>query len=507
MRTLRSAVGPVSSLAAVALLAACSNDATDRRPPVTAPSVPRAALAAAAVVVSPARPLDGQPAEIPHPDYPGCSPPYQIPDFSFFFPCPIGPGPRATAINDEGVVGITGVRAVNSFGVRVGYSGELNPSFNGWSFPRAFKVVGGTVVPLPDGAPGVLGSRAWGINDLGDIVGTRFFHVESDFAPPWAMRPRATLWRRDGAVIDLGAVNPTGGSEAFAINNRGQAVGVSGVGAYLDGTSLSRHPVMFAGGLVTDLGVPSGCVSGAAFAINDRGQVAGMVCGLISAEGVGGLGHAVVWDAGVRTALPEPSGAFGSIARGINEAGDVVGSVEVGSAGWDPYYEYVAENLMQKNSCCGTHELPVLWRGGAVTTLPLLPGTYQLGGAANDVNNRGEVVGHTVVSAATRPTLWVLDNATASPTVTPAGASTVGAGASFSAQFRFADASTAGPWRLTIDWGDGTAPLIATSSVPLTAFPLVRAHTYARAGQYVVRVTTVNKAGVTHSATLAVTVL
>jgi DNA/RNA endonuclease G (NUC1) len=72
---------------------------------------------------------------------------------------------------------------------------------------------------------------------------------------------------------------------------------------------------------------------------------------------------------------------------------------------------------------------------------------------------------------------------------------------------RFRDGETTdGPWRLSINWGDGTAPTTATSFVQTWNAPLSRAHTYAAGGTYTITLTVVDKGGRTTTTQTQVTI-
>jgi probable HAF family extracellular repeat protein len=139
---------------------------------------------------------------------------------------------------------------------------------------------GGSVINL-GGLPGSEFSVAYGINDAGEVVG-------ESYQPDG---PHAVEWS-GGSVIDLGF------GIVFAINNVGQMVGTSVLGAteWSGGSAIA-----LVGG-----GVP--------FAINDAGQAAGF----------NGL-DAVEWSGGSVINLEPLPGSTQSQAYGINDAGQVVG--------------------------------------------------------------------------------------------------------------------------------------------------------------------------------------
>ena len=72
---------------------------------------------------------------------------------------------------------------------------------------------------------------------------------------------------------------------------------------------------------------------------------------------------------------------------------------------------------------------------------------------------------------------------------------------------RFRDGETTdGPWRVSINWGDGTAPTTATSFVQTWNAPLSRAHTYAAGGTFTITLTVVDKGGRTTTTQTQVTI-
>ena len=125
--------------------------------------------------------------------------------------------------------------------------------------------------------PGSESSEAFGINDLGQIVGTS----------NTLSGGHAFLWQAGSGMIDLGVLPGMDISAAYAINNHGQVVGMSypytGLGA--------RAFIWQAGGGMIDLGTLGGSYS-EALGINDAAKIVG------SSETAAGQRHAFVWQAG-----------------------------------------------------------------------------------------------------------------------------------------------------------------------------------------------------------------
>lgn len=308
-----------------------------------------------------------------------------------------------------------------------GSSGPPTPAFS--SAP------GGGYTAIDLGTLGGSWSYAWGVNQLGQIVG------ESRDAAEWG---QAFVWT-DGEMVAInplprptGCVVGGGNGWAYDINNSGQIVGGSGIGfLWQDGSSIPLAPLSGCGvayaineagwvvgtdrmgptaflwrnGEYTDLG------QWAAYDVNDVGQVAGASMYPHSA---------FLWDDGVVT-YTGTLGGMSSAAFGINDAGDLVGSsfttgkvihaflwrdgvmTDLGTLG-GTWSEATAIN--NAGQVVGTSQTEgnatahaFLWQDGVMTDLGTLGGTWS---EAYDINDAGWIVGvsGTTDNAATHATLW-----------------------------------------------------------------------------------------------------
>jgi probable HAF family extracellular repeat protein len=192
---------------------------------------------------------------------------------------------QAVAINDWGlVVGIA------DDGVKVEATAWLNGT------PRMLGAL-----PSDTGFPY---SEAADVNNLGQVVGRSV--VDS-------VNWHAVLWHR-GQMIDLGTLPGDTHSQASAISDRGQIVGVSA-----NVPASTSRAFLWENGVMRDLGTVVGDPFARAEDINLFGVAVG-VTGVTSP-------HAAVFSRGRTARLPVPPGALLSAATEMNNLGDAVGGI------------------------------------------------------------------------------------------------------------------------------------------------------------------------------------
>ena len=164
---------------------------------------------------------------------------------------------------------------------------------------------------------------AFGINDKGQAVGASGLCSNTSLppnGPPGA--PHAVLWEKDGSVTDLGILpGGVGANVATSINNRGEVVGNVQLS---DGTF---HPFLWTRQTgMHALGAFPGAVATIApccDVLNNKGEVAGFSC-----DAVGNC-RALVWQDEVpvdlNTLIPEGSPWYLQGASSINDAGEIAG--------------------------------------------------------------------------------------------------------------------------------------------------------------------------------------
>ncbi len=224
---------------------------------------------------------------------------------------------RMTALLDLIVANPDNLNIAGGFGAGindqlqiVGTMSRLSPSvIRGFIFDRGVVRDLGSIDNLT-----TTPARAWGINNFGQAVGvSRNSNGVS----------HATLWN-NGTATDLGSLGgPTAFSEAFRINEAGQAVGRSTVTAGVVG----QNAVLWTNGEIRDLGRLPGLNFGRANDINNSGTIVGT-----SSQFEGFSGRAVIWRPGettptdLNTLLPPNSDwTLLTSAEGINSAGQIVG--------------------------------------------------------------------------------------------------------------------------------------------------------------------------------------
>jgi probable HAF family extracellular repeat protein len=288
--------------------------------------------------------------------------------------------------------------------------------------------------------PGINSSVSYGINNNGLVVG----ESETGSVDPLTGYPEyhAVVWGQ-GGIKDLGTLGGSS-SQAFAVNDWGQVVGVAansvpdqysgGIGPCTGWNcwtvTTQQRAFLWEGGNLQDLGTLGGD-DALAYFLNQRGQVAGVsytntapnpttgnptqdpflwengkmidlgglggtfgvVAGINNSGQVAGtsnlagdqLYHPFLWDRGVLTDLGTPGGDE-AIAVAMSESGDVVGS------GWTADYVWQA----------------FLWRKGAMTVLGSLAG-YNASEALG-VNSTGQVVGYAGIGGTDISTAMLWEN-------------------------------------------------------------------------------------------------
>jgi probable HAF family extracellular repeat protein len=227
--------------------------------------------------------------------------------------------------------------------------GVFNPSginnlgqISGWitsrGSPSAALYDGSKLASL--GAPAG-GSYAYGLNDMGEVVGA--------YGNSQAFRYAQNAFSAIGA----------GGGTAYAVNNASQIVGTMDVAG-------SRHAFLYSGDKLIDLAAGQGTGAGAgsiAYGVTERGKVVGAKWDSEFAEW-----HAFIYANGVTTDL---SGAVPGFSRALaaNDRGEVIVNVDNGGPGNRATY---------------------LYANGVATELGDLGQTET---SATDINSAGFVVG------------------------------------------------------------------------------------------------------------------
>jgi probable HAF family extracellular repeat protein len=222
---------------------------------------------------------------------------------------------------------------------------------------------------------GGLHTRAHGINNLGQLVGTG-----KEAGPHFYTH--AVLWpNKETPAVDLGflgAGTPLNYSEAFGVNDVSHVVGTSALGSQLRG-------FLWRNGQMIDLGALSGQSASEACAINNNGLIAGK-----------SNFYPVTWQYSIANPaspptirpLPIPSGFFSATPTAVNDSGDIVGYA--GSPNIDAH--------------------AILWRNGIAIDLGVWPGGHY--SVARGINNLGQIVGTGTIAGDNldHALMWTVDN-------------------------------------------------------------------------------------------------
>jgi probable HAF family extracellular repeat protein len=220
---------------------------------------------------------------------------------------------------------------------------------------------------------GGLQGFATGVNDRGQVVGWAETPVHDPTCTlPQVLQFRAVLWEpTKGKTQELPPLDGDSASAATAINERGQAVGISGDCDVAVGRFSARHAVLWEHGRVTEIPNLGGTSWHTPMAINDRGDIVGFSNPPDNGDGTF-LAHAFLLPkSGKITDLGTLSGDATSQAMGINSRRQVVG---VSS---------------------GTVNRAFLWQNGVLMNLNDLvgPGFADSLVSAQDINEAGQITG------------------------------------------------------------------------------------------------------------------
>ena len=236
--------------------------------------------------------------------------------------------------------------------------------------------------------PGGRNANAFGINNLGQVVGWSEDGVRDSTCgtatPSQVFRFQAVKWGPNGEIHELPPLAGDTVAFSFGINDHGQAVGSSGTCATqgLPPASVNGlHAVLWEKDgtpvYLGTLGDANNTMSNAASSINDRGQVVG------TSQFTDGTVHSFIWSKETQMqSIGTLPGAFATIAgccRTINNRGEIVGfSIDANGS------------------------TAFLWKDGQITDLnTLIPADsplHLLG--AYSINDAGEIAGQGCVMPA-----------------------------------------------------------------------------------------------------------
>jgi len=273
--------------------------------------------------------------------------------------------------NDRVVVGIAETAALQPLGEQWGCS-DFFPTVTG-HICLGFVWKDDMMYPLP--TLGGDNGYAAGANQRGEVVGWAEtpVHDPTCSGRNQVLQFLAVIWGPErGEIRPLPPLPSDPDSAATAINDNGQAVGISGLCDQAVGRFSARHAVLWENGVPTNIGDLGGQAWNTPGAINNRGQVTGF-SDLPGDDPNNPNFHAFFWskasgkppqDLGVLT------GDAISLGLGINDQGVVVGQ------------------------SIGATSRAFIWENRKLTDLnTLVPaGSPQLL-FANDINDRGEIVG------------------------------------------------------------------------------------------------------------------
>jgi probable HAF family extracellular repeat protein len=221
-------------------------------------------------------------------------------------------------------------------------------------------------------------------NNHGQIVGwTETNNPDATCVPPQVLQFLPVIWGpRPNAIHKLPLVAGDTSGAATAINDHGQAVGISGICDQAVGRYTAAHAVLWKDGTTTDLGNVGALWWNTPTAINQRGDVVGFLGDPGFPEG--DVVHAFMWtkNDGLRELNALPGHTYAE-ADGINEHRQVVGT------SCDP--DFVDCRAVKWEKGVDATDLNTLITG--------YPNRLENG---KDINDRGEITGRSIDAAFVR---------------------------------------------------------------------------------------------------------
>jgi len=227
---------------------------------------------------------------------------------------------------------------------------------------------------------------ATGINGRGQVVGWAETTIHDPTCnTPQVLQFRASLWDTQlGTMTELPPLHGDSTSAATAINEMGQAVGISGDCDVAVGRFSARHAVLWDHGTVTEIANLGGTSWHTPMAINLKGDIVGFSNPPGDAGGIF-IAHAFIWTkSGGISDLKTLPGDATSQALGINSRGQVVG-FSTSAAGVNRAFLWQQGKLMKLNDL-------------------VAPGFADSLVSAQDINEAGQITGR-VFEKSSRKTL------------------------------------------------------------------------------------------------------
>jgi len=224
-------------------------------------------------------------------------------------------GYNGEAFDDNGAEGqIVGVAQNGSLDITC-------PETLQYFLPTIWKNQKAKQIPL---LPGDVDGEAYGINSIGEVVGT-----SGDCSEPI----NAWLWTGGANVVNLGNLGGPAENEAFSVNNYAEVTGSLETGA------MSQHAFLWQKGVMSDLGTLPGDYYSYGYSINDLGQIVGQSCSITYSC------RAFLWEGGtmydLNALIPANSGLYLLEANVIDDFGNIAGDAYDATTGTYPAFSAI----------------------------------------------------------------------------------------------------------------------------------------------------------------------